>query len=494
MSDRERRDYDVIVIGAGTAGITAAREIVRGGKSVALVERNRTGGECLYTGCVPSKTLLATARQLHQIRNARDMAIDAQPPRLDFARLKQRKDAAIAAAGVNDSPEALERSGIAVIKGSARFLGPATVSIDGAAYTAAQFVVATGSAPAVPAIPGLQDSRFLTHESILDIDDIPRRLAIVGAGPTGLELGQAFARFGSRVVVIEQAASILPDVDQDVSRLLHDQLVSEGMEILVSASIDQVELNSRGKRLSMMLSGHTRHEVHVDDVLVATGRVANSQDLSLERAGIATRRSWVVVDRQLRTTAGHIWACGDVVGPPYLTHVADDQARTVARNILAGKESWSDKAIPWSIFTDPEISGVGRSEHEARIRYGEDLEVLQLPYHEIDRAVTDGVETGMIKVMLAPGLNKGVLGGEVVGAQVVGAHAGDLVQQLAFQMRWNLPVGLFARTVQSYPTYSLGVRQAIGKHWLAPEVEWARQSTAARLKGWLGDKLPGRDA
>ena len=327
-------DFEVIVIGGGTAGMTAAREIARGGKRVALVEQHRTGGECLFTGCVPTKTFVATAKMLHRIKHASELAIDVPEPHLDFARLKHRKNAVIAAIGDIDTPAALEADGIAVLSGTARFVGPFALEIAQQPYTAQQFVLATGSHPAIPPIPGLETAGYLTHESILDLPDIPARLAVIGAGATGLELGQAFARFGARVTIIERSADILPGSDKESAEILLAQFQDEGIDVITHATIERVRNDIHGKQIAMVRQGNQLPEVEVDDILVATGRVPASNNLGLEFAGVQCDRTRIIVDSQLRTTASHIWACGDIIGPPYSTHVADDQARTVAANVL----------------------------------------------------------------------------------------------------------------------------------------------------------------
>lgn len=486
----ESQSYDAIVIGGGTAGMTAAKEIAKAGKKVALIEAERTGGDCLYSGCVPSKSLLATARVAHAIRHAGAFGINAQAPTVDFARTVARKNHIIERIAVVDAPEALERAGVHVIHGVARFDGSGVVIVDGRTLRAERFVIATGSRPAVPPIPGLTATGFVTNDGLMARATLPQRLAVIGGGPLGLELGQAFQRFGSRVTVVERGDRLLSRDDADVTAVLLRGLERDGMAVHLAHNVTRVERVGEVKRLTIRAGSGDESTIDADEILVATGRSPRIDELNLESAGVASGPTGIQVDQRMRTTATNIWACGDVTGPPYFTHVADDQARTVATNVLGGRASWSGRAIPWATFTDPEVAGVGLTERAARDRYGDKLEVLRLPYQELDRAMTDDAGEGLIKVLLVPGWMRGRLGGEVVGAHVVGDRAGEIIQQFAFQMTWRLPAGMLAKAVQVYPTYSLGGRQAIGLHWQRREEPAAAPSLALRIGRWIGEHLP----
>ncbi len=457
--------YDVLVLGGGTAGMTAAKLVARGGRSVALIEAERTGGDCLFTGCVPSKSLIATARLLHAIRGAAAHGIDVGTPALDLRRAMARKDANIDKIGEVDSPTVLEKAGVNVIKGWARLTSAHGVEVDGRSIHGAQIVIATGSRPAIPSIPGLDEVGYLTNVELMEARTVPARLGVLGAGATGLELGQAFARFGSMVTVVDHGERVLDAADGDVSALLRRALEAEGIRFHLRTTVERAERIGTTTRLTLQPADGQPFALDVDALLVATGRSPNVEDLGLDAAGIVTVRQGVRVDRRLRTNTPNIWACGDVTGPPYFTHAAEDQARTVANNILGDRASWSDRALPWVVFTDPEVAAVGLSEEAARESHGDSVEVLRLPYTRIDRAITDGEPTGLIKVILAPGWTRGLAGGEIVGAHIAGAQAGELIEQFGFAMRWRLPAGLLARAVQAYPTYGLGVRQAVGSHW-----------------------------
>jgi len=483
MSDKTSRDYgyDLIVIGGGTAGMAVARQVGRAGKRVALIEANKTGGECLYTGCVPSKSLIASARVVAMVRRADEFGVSASAPTVDMARVVRRTNAIIRAAGEPDTPEAIAKDGVEVIAGTARFVDPHTVAVDDRRLRAEQLVIATGSQPAVPPVDGLSKAGFLTHEGILELCEVPRRLAVIGAGPVGLELGQAFLRFGSAVTVVDHRGRVLSGDDVDNAADVRKALEAEGMTFHLGSRVSQVKGTPDGKRLTVERGDGRMTEVEVDEILVATGRTPNVDSLNLGAAGVTLTPTGVRVDGSLRTSVEHIWACGDVTGPPYYTHAADAQGRTVATGVLGGKANWDGRAVPWVTFTEPEIAGVGLTEERARERYGRKLEVLTLPYGRVDRALTDGQEAGRIKVLLAPGWLRGRVGGEVVGAHVVGANAGEVVQQFAFMMAWRLPAGMLAKTVQSYPTYSLGGRQAVGIHWHRKPGSTSTPSFVSRL-------------
>jgi len=465
MRTENEQQVDAIVIGGGTAGMTAAKEIARERSNVVLIEAARTGGDCLYTGCVPSKSLIASARMLHSIRNASEYGVVVDDPSLDLVQAMSRKTEIIDQISVVDSPAALEAAGVTVLSGKARFVSPKTIDVNGRTIESERIVIATGSRPTIPPIPGLQAAGYLTNEELLSLNDLPARLAVIGGGPTGLELGQVFSRFGCKVTIIEQATRVLDRDDKEGVALLANSLVGEGIELITGHTVTGIERDGLCKILRIANHDNFTRSIEADEILVAVGRTPNTADLNLGATGVVVGPSGIQVNDRLRTSVSHIWACGDVIGPPFFTHVADDQARTVAAGVLGHRSSWDGRAIPWVTFTDPEVAGVGITEDAARQRYGDKLEVLRFPYEHIDRAVTEGQTNGLIKVLLAPGWMRGLLGGEIVGAHIVGANAGEMIHQFAFLMAWRLPAGMLAKAVQTYPTFSLGGRQAIGLHW-----------------------------
>jgi pyruvate/2-oxoglutarate dehydrogenase complex dihydrolipoamide dehydrogenase (E3) component len=282
----------------------------------------------------------------------------------------------------------------------------------------------------------------------------------------GVELGQAFSRFGSEVTILGRNERLLPQSDPEMSSLLIDVLRREGITIGTGAEVIRIDHLPLEHTVVFRNRVGIEEAISVDAILVATGRTPRTAGLGLDVAKVGETARGIVVDAHLQTRAPGVWACGDVIGPPFYTHVADDQARTVARNVLGGRARWNGASIPWATFGDPECAGVGLTEDTARDKYGDRLEVLRFPYSALDRAITVGDETGLIKVLLAPGWTHGRLGGSVVGAHVCGERASEVVQQFAFLMAWKLPSGLLAKIVQAYPSYGLGARQAVGLHWL----------------------------
>lgn len=488
--NRAGRDFDVIVIGGGTAGMTVAREVARGRKWVALIEADRTGGDCLYTGCVPSKSYLATAHLAHRMRRSSELGIVAGPVEVDFDTVRRRTREVIVEIEREDDVAALEADGVRVIAGRARFVGPNEVEVEGERLRAGEFVVATGSLPAVPPIPGLNEAGYCTNETIWEIEQLPGRLLVIGGGAIGVELGQAFSRFGFDVVIVERDDRLLPRDDIESAQFLQDRLALEGIGLRTDTQVSGVR-GEEGRRIATLFASNGKtEELVVDEILVATGRRNAIDDLGLDSAGVRVDEGTIVVDERLRTSVEHIWACGDVIGPPYLTHAAHDQGWVVAQNLLGKREKWSARAIPWVTFTDPEAAGVGMTEELATARYKDDLEILELPFDRIDRALTDGTPGGFIKVLLAPGWNAGTLGGEIVGAHIVGANAGEVIQQFALSMRWRLPAGLLAKTVLPYPTYGIGARQAIGKHWLDADGAAEEWTLNSRIRSFMQGRDP----
>lgn len=483
-----RKSWDLVVIGGGTAGMVTASQVARAGLTVALVEAERTGGECLYTGCVPSKSLLASARVANTIRRAGDFGIQTEQPNVDFAAVMQRKNDVIAEIEPHDSPEALAEAGVTVIQGKAHFVDSQTVRVGQDLHIGEQFVIATGSKPIVPDIPGLRSFRYLTSETIFDLTELPQRLAIIGAGFTALELGQAFSRFGSDVTIINRSTRILTRTDADLADRLQRRLEAEGITFLRETEVERVDTDSISDLPTLKLAHATgtTSDLEADLILVATGRQPNIDSLALENAGFPPNQTTLDLNDLLQTELEHIWACGDVTGPPNLTHRADDQARTLATNILGGASTWKGVTLPWAIFTDPPVAGIGLTHVDARARFGDRLEVLRFPFDRLDRAVIDGAGDGEIVVLLKPGWVGGRIGGEIAGVQIIGERADDLINQFAPFLTWRLPAGLLAKAVQVYPTYSLGARQAVGLHWRQHRFS-PKPSARSRLRRWWRD-------
>ena len=483
-----RKSWDLVVIGGGTAGMVTATQFARSGGSVALIEASRTGGDCLYTGCVPSKALLASARIAYTVRRAADFGIQVDAPEIDFAAIMRRKDDIIASIAPQHSPEALAEAGVTVIHGHAHFVDSQTVRVGQDLHIGDQFVIATGSVPKLPDIIGLRKSRMVTTETILDLTTLPHRLVVIGAGFSGLELGQAFARFGSEVTIVARGTRIARQAEPDYANRLQGRLEDEGIRFALETTITSVETEEESD-VSVLKLEHASGEhtaLEADRILVATGRRPNIAHLGLDNAGIAVTNGQLELDDLSRTNLEHIWACGDVTGAPNLTHRAEDQARTLAGNLLGGADRWNGAAIPWALFTDPPIASIGLSRVDARAALGDRLEVLRFPYSQLDRAITDGDADGEIMVLLKPGWTGGRGGGEIVGAHIIGAQADELINQFAPMLTWRLPAGMLSRAVQVYPTHGLGVRQAVGLHWSRGD-HAITPSLLSRMRRWWRD-------
>jgi pyruvate/2-oxoglutarate dehydrogenase complex dihydrolipoamide dehydrogenase (E3) component len=442
--------YNVVVIGAGTAGLVTAAATAGLGGRVALVERNRMGGDCLNTGCVPSKALISSARLVQQIRRAADWGLDPMEPQFDFARVFERMRERRTKIAPHDSQERFESLGVDVFRGHARFLSPREVEVDGRRLSAKNFVIATGSRPAIPPVPGLSQALFFTNETVFDeLREKPDRLVVLGGGPVGCELGQVFARLGVRVTIVQRRPQILEKEDADAAALVRRVLEQEGVTILTGAEARRVSRDGRASRVEVEIGGSERRTVETDAILVAAGRVPNTDDLGLDAAGVAQGQNGVVVNRYLQSSQPHVYAAGDVVGGYRFTHVADAHARVITRNILFPwwKADWDDSVVPWCTYTSPEVARVGSNETEARKR-GVAFDVWREPLEEVDRAVVESEETGFAKVLTPKG------GDRVLGATIVSERAGDLVHELVLAMKAGVGLKEISSTIHAYPTFA----------------------------------------
>jgi pyruvate/2-oxoglutarate dehydrogenase complex dihydrolipoamide dehydrogenase (E3) component len=437
-------DYDLIVIGGGAAGLGAARAGAAAGARTLLVSEGEIGGECTFTGCVPSKTLIEAA--------ARGTAFPAA-----MATVRE----AVAAIAATETAEVLAAEGIEVLRGRAVFSAPREISMDGRVLRARGFVIATGSRPAVPPVPGLAEAGYLTNETIFGLDKRPGRLAVLGGGAAGCELAQAFARLGSQVTVVEAAPRLLPAADPAASQVVEDVFRAEGIGVRTGVAAGSVKPDEKGVAL-VLASGE---ETGADLLLVATGREPVAGHLGLENAGVRVdERGYVVTDRHLATTAAGIYAAGDVTGRMPFTHAAHAMGRLAARNALRRRWSppaaFATAAIPWVVFTDPEVAQVGLTEPQAAAtRPG--ARVAYLPMSEADRAVTAGRTEGFVKIIAGRRRVLGAAGGgRVLGAVIVVARAGEMIHEPALAMRTGMFTGRLAQTVHAYPTWSLAIQQA----------------------------------
>jgi pyruvate/2-oxoglutarate dehydrogenase complex dihydrolipoamide dehydrogenase (E3) component len=453
MRESRRADeaYNVVVIGAGTAGLVTAAGTAGLGGRVALVERARMGGDCLNTGCVPSKALISSARLIDQIRHSGDWGLEPQKPAFAIDGVFRRMRDLRAKLAVNDSEERFEGLGVDVFRGEARFVSPREVRVGDATLLATNFVIATGSRPAVPPIEGLDAVRTYTNETIFDeLDGKPDRLAVLGGGPIGCELGQAFARMDVEVTIVQRAARLLPREDPEAADLLRRRLEAEGVSVVTGSDVRRAEKDGREIRLSIDGPGGAGRSISCDAILIAAGRKPNVEGLNLEAAGVAYGQGGVTADAHLRTSRRHIYAAGDVVdGAPRFTHVADHHARIVVRNILF---PWvparvETRAIPWCTYTSPEIARVGLNEEEAK-RKGIACDVFTQPLEAVDRAVLESAEIGFAKVLTARGKDR------ILGVTLVGEHAGDLLAEFVTAMKNGIGLTGLGSVIYPYPTFA----------------------------------------
>ena len=391
--------YNLVVIGAGTAGLVSAVGAAGLGAKVAIIERHLMGGDCLNYGCVPSKALIRAARAAADVRTASRFGVDTGgEPRVDFAAVMARMRELRADISHHDSVERLAGLGIDVFLGDARFSSPETIEVGGKTLRFSRAVVASGARAFVPPIAGLAEAGYVTNETVFSLTELPQRLIVVGAGPIGCELAQAFRRFGSEVVVVSLDPTILPREDPDASAVVQAAFTREGITLELGAGVTRVEPRD-GRKVVVFERDGKEGEVVGDEVLVAIGRAPNTDGLGLDAAGIKADRKGVTVDDQLRTTNRRVYAAGDVATPYKFTHSADAMARMVLQNaFFFGRKKVSSLVIPWSTFTDPEIAHVGLYEHEARAR-GLDFTSHTVPMREVDRAVLDGDTEGFARVL-----------------------------------------------------------------------------------------------
>lgn len=463
--------YDLVVIGGGTGGLTVAKLVARQGKKVILIERDRPGGDCLWTGCVPTKSLIHAAKLFHDAQTGCRVGVEAPGVRLDFDAVRRHVAQAQEAAGRVDAPETITSWGVELAHGEARFVDPHTIEVSGRNLRGRAIVIATGSKPSIPSIPGLQEAGYDTNVELLGWKILPRSLAILGGGPIGVEFAQLMSRFGVQVTLIERLPRLLEREEPDAAALIGSLLGREGVEVITGASVSRVARNGDVREIVLEQAGRQR-TVTCERLLVATGRVPAIDSLGLAAAGVRASPHGIQVDAHLRTSQPHVFAIGDVNGSPQFAHVAEDQARAVARTLrgqrrFARAAKWNGRVIPRVTFTDPEIAAVGLTEEQAR-RERTGVRVWNVPLKDVDRAVTMGQVDGFLKLVTArgwqsriPGLAKRV-GDEIVGACFVAPNAGDLLAPVVVAMRARLPIGMVAWNMQAYPTLALGVRQVAG--------------------------------
>lgn len=468
--------YDLVIIGGGTAGLTAAVGAAGVGARVLLAEEDRTGGDCLWTGCVPSKALLAAADRAHAIRTADRVGLAASEPEVDLERVMGHVRESIARIAPHDSPDRLRREGVEVRTARARFTGPGRVVIGDTEVRTRCALIATGARPVLPPVPGLADAGPLTSETVWELRTLPRHLVVVGGGPVGCELGQAFRRLGSRVTLVEAEPHLLPREEPAAGRLLEDVLTREGVEVLVGTTA--VAVGDDGLRVDGPAGGAVLDH---DRLLIAVGREPVTGDLGLGHVGVrVSEGGWVVVDDTLRTTGDHVFAAGDVTGRLPFTHVAGWHGSLVVTNALFGlRRSVDHEQIPWVTFTDPEVARVGLTEAQARDRLGDDVRVARVEHEAVDRAVVETATTGFTTLVGDPR-------GRIVGATIVGPAAGESIAEVVAWMRNGGTISDLGRTVHAYPTFTEAPWRAGLEHlrdrWLTPRTRALTRPLLALLR------------
>ncbi len=474
-------EYDLVVIGAGAAGLTAAGIGANLGVKTIMIERDKLGGDCTWTGCVPSKTLLHAASVAHTMRTAGHIGIESVVPKVDFGKVMETLRATRQEIYEDaDAPENFEKMGVEVAMGDARFEDAHTLVIDSAAgarrITGRYFIIAAGSRASTPPIDGLRETPYLTNENLFDLDTLPTRLAIIGGGPIGTEMAQAFRRLGSEVVVIEKGDRILGHDDAELAAMLLDALKGEGVTYHFGASATRVDATAEGVVVTLDAGA----PVNASHLLVAVGRQPNTEGLNLDSAGVSFDKKGITVDEHCRTSQHHIFAVGDVTGRFQFTHMSEHMGKIAAMNALLKLPSKIDTDhVPWVTYTQPELAHVGATEQQLN-KKGTSFETYRFPYARLDRAVTEHAATGLIKVH-ARGLD-----GKIYGASVLGERGGELISSYALAMRNGVTLRNIADTILPYPTYGLGVRRAADQ-WYAQKQSPTLIKLLQTVFGYRGD-------
>ncbi|OEC82010.1 dihydrolipoyl dehydrogenase [Photobacterium damselae subsp. damselae] len=472
-------DQNMVVIGAGSGGLVSAYIAVAVKAEVTLIEKHKMGGDCLNTGCVPSKALIRAAHNMAEIQRAAEFGVSTGPIAIDFKQVMTRVQKVISKIEPHDSIERYRSLGVNCITGEASIRSPWEVEVNGKIITTKNIVIATGARPLVPNIPGLQSVNYLTSDTVWSLQEQPQKLLVLGGGPIGCELAQSFARLGTKVTLVEMAPQLLIREDSDAAKLVQDSLIADGVEIKLEHKAMRFEsiVDANGKTMGKVyLDFHNEQQVTVefDAVLLALGRVANVQGFGLEELGITTTaRGTVEVNDYLQTQYPNIYAVGDVVGPYQLTHAASHQAWYAAVNGLFGqfKRFKADYSVmPAATYTSPEVARVGLNEKEATAQ-GIEFDVVTYGIDDLDRAITDGEDHGFIKVITPKGKDT------ILGATIVGANAGDLLAEFTLAMRHNLGLNKILATVHPYPTMSEAVKYTAGV--------WKRNNAPEKLLEWV---------
>ncbi len=441
--------YDLVIIGAGSSGLTAAGFATQLGARVALLEKHRIGGDCTWTGCVPSKALLKVAKVAHQMRCANYYGLAPSAVVVDMKSVMAHVRSIIARVYEYESPETLRANGIDVLLGNARFTDPHTIAVDDTTLTARHALLTTGAHSFIPPIDGLDSANYLTYETIWEMEVLPTHLLVIGAGPIGCEMAQAFCRLGSKVTVIEGGERMLPRDEPAASKVMSEVFTSEGIDLRFNVPVERVWQDTNG--IHLIADGQ---ELVGDALLIAAGRRPNVDNMDLDQAGVAYSVRGIEVDDHLRTSQRHIYAAGDCTGSYQFAHYAGWQAARAVRNaLLPGAVKGISERVPWATFTDPEVAHAGLTENQARERFGNTVMTCDWPMEQVDRARAEGDLAGFLKLVHKKD-------GTLLGVTIVAGRAGEMIHEWIVALECGLKIGDLAQIIHVYPTYSTASMQA----------------------------------
>jgi pyruvate/2-oxoglutarate dehydrogenase complex dihydrolipoamide dehydrogenase (E3) component len=466
---------DLVIIGGGAGGLVVASVASQLGLKVTLIEKNdKLGGDCLHSGCVPSKTLIHTARVAWLMRRGREFGLDAFAPAIDLAKVNEHVRSIIERIQQHDDPERFRAYGCEVIFGHAEFIDSHSIQVGDRRIAGRRFVIATGSGPFIPPIDGLEDAGFITNETLFSLRQLPGRLVVLGGGPVGLEMAQAFSRLGSHVTIVERLPHLLPHEDPELAESLRELLQAEGIIIHTGTSAEKV--SAEDGRRTVACSGDLRLEA--DQILVAVGRRPTVDGMGLDAAGVEHDSRGIKVDDRMRTSRKHIFACGDVCGPFPFTHMAEYQAGIVISNAVFRFPKKTDySVVPWVTYCDPELGRVGLTEQQA-LDAGMQPTVLRFPFKDIDRALAEVEPYGLVKMVTHKG--------KILGASILGPHAGELLHEIVLAMKTGAGIGDISSTIHAYPTLAQIHRRTVntyyGKKLFSPRTR--------ALVRWINRLLP----
>jgi pyruvate/2-oxoglutarate dehydrogenase complex dihydrolipoamide dehydrogenase (E3) component len=469
--------YQLAIIGAGPGGLAAAEVANALGARVALIERDMLGGGCLNNGCVPSKAIIRTSQLYADMRDARRYGAEVPGDiKMDFAAVMARVRRIRTHLSGGDSARQLADKGIDLFFGEARFTGPDALSVDGATLRFEKALIATGAHPMIPTIPGLAEAGYRTNENVFDLTELPRRLMVIGGGPLGCELAQAFCRLGAKIIIVQDKPLFLDREERDAAQILSDAFARDGIEVRLNTTVAAVHGEKNGEKRVDLVNDDYRNTVTVDAIGIGIGHEPNVQHLGLDAAGVAYDTTHGVhVDDFLRTSNPNVYAAGDVCLDHKYTHTAEAAAHIVVQNALfGGRERLSELIVPWCTFTDPEIAHVGLYVREAN-RLGIPIKTFTIPMHEIDRAMTDSAEDGFVKIHVKGHTDK------ILGATIVGRHAGDMINEVTLAMVSGIGLRTLARVIHAYPTQAAAIQMAAQAYYrtrFTPSIQ-------ARAQRWL---------